>query len=149
MARQGATVERVARECLVTRVRLLDRVLCGVYDAALRPHGLRATQMSLLVALSVRGEGTATGLGGALCMDRSTLSRNLERLIGRGWVREREGVDGRSKLLSVTSAGRKRVERALPAWESAQRRARSMLGKEGVAALCGAASRVRRATETV
>ena len=48
-------VDRIAGECLLRRARLLDRVLMGIYDHELRPFGLKATQINLLVPVAKMG----------------------------------------------------------------------------------------------
>ena len=45
----------IADECLAVRIRLLNRVVSGVYDQALRPLGITAGQMNILVVVSGRG----------------------------------------------------------------------------------------------
>ena len=42
-------IETVARECIANKVRLLNRAVTAIYDETLRPHGLKISQMSVLV----------------------------------------------------------------------------------------------------
>jgi DNA-binding MarR family transcriptional regulator len=72
-----------------------------------------------------------------MCLDGSTLSRDLERLLKRGWVRATPGA-GRAKLLEVTPAGRRLLQGALADWRKAQRKARELLSPAVADAVAGA-----------
>lgn len=109
------------------RLRMLNRVVTGLYDDALRPFNLRLTQMSILVAIAVRGPVLAVDLSRGMCIEKSTLSRDLERLLERDLVRERR-QDGRSKLLEITDKGRNLIRSAEAAWEEVQKQTREVLG---------------------
>ena len=78
--------EEIARDCVAVRLRLLNRVITNLYDDALRPLGLKVTQMNLLVVAARLGVAEPSQVCRILQMDLSTLSRNLERLRARGWI---------------------------------------------------------------
>jgi DNA-binding MarR family transcriptional regulator len=125
---------RLAAECLAGRIRLLNRVVTGLYDEALRPHGVRVSQMNILVMIAASGPTRATEVCRRLRLDKSTLSRDLARLVGRGWVRVTPD-SGRAQLLEATDAGRALIRAVVPAWEAAQKRVGELLGEafaEGV-----------------
>jgi DNA-binding MarR family transcriptional regulator len=77
-----------------------------MYDEALRPHGLRTTQF----------------------MDSTTLTRTLRLMRRSGWIAERRGEDRRERLLRIAAEGRRRFDRALPAWERTQTHLKQRLG---------------------
>ena len=79
-------------------------------------------------------------------MDRSTLSRNLAPLAAQGWVEVSVGADTRSRKVSVTAAGRRKLKAALPLWRKAQCEVEAVLGKSEVGALH---DRVERALVTL
>jgi len=109
----------ISDDCLARKLRSVSRVVSSLYDQALRPHGLRNTQLTLLVAIERwGGEATPTDLGRSLHLEKSTLSRNLSRLEERGWIARR--AIGRSVLLTLTDKGEAVVRRAFPAWQAAQ-----------------------------
>ena len=120
----------IAGECLAVRLRMLLRVVNGIYDDALRPLGLRVGQLNLLVALSKMGETTPTRLGRRLRIETSTLSRDLERMIAAGWLQTLPGDDGRSHRLQATEAGRRLLVDALPRWREAQKQAQRLLDRK-------------------
>lgn len=99
-----------------------------MYNRELRPSGLELSQYTLLMTLGVTGEITQKGLGKLLAMDSTTLTRTLVFLVEHGWVRADEGKDRREKHLSLTAAGRRKLEQARPHWERAQKRLQEALG---------------------
>ncbi|HTU25353.1 MAG TPA: MarR family winged helix-turn-helix transcriptional regulator [Pirellulales bacterium] len=113
-------IDTIASQCLGARIRLLNRLISGVYDRALRPHGLRISQLNVLVSTAARGPLRASELCRLLKLEKSTLSRDLERLIEQGWI-------SRSPQLEITAAGRRHIAQCLPAWRRAQREARRLL----------------------
>src|SRR5262249_12653321 len=76
-------------------------------------------------------------------LDISTLSRNVERMRARGWLEVVPGEDARTQPFRLTVQGRRLLERAVPAWQEAQRRATELLGEEGIALLDRAARKLR------
>ena len=119
---------RIAENCLGRRARVLDRCVSGIYNHALAPHGLKMTQMTLLVAIDLSSPVVAADLGRRLHIEKSTLSRNLRRIEEQGWVTQRGG-------LRLTAAGRKQIEAAGPDWAKAQAEAETMLGASGAQSL--------------
>ena len=58
-----------AQGCVCFNIRKSARAITQLYEDALRPTGLRATQFTLLVATRVMGTATINGLAKALVMD--------------------------------------------------------------------------------
>ena len=115
--------------CACSNLRRASRAVTQLYDQELRKAGLEPTQFTLLLALSRGGEMTQGGLGMRHAIDSTTLTRTLAPLRKRGWIEAKPGADRREKLLSLTSAGRRKLRRALPHWRRAQRRLRAALGE--------------------
>jgi DNA-binding MarR family transcriptional regulator len=133
---QGTSAaEVIARDCIAVRVRALSRAVTSLYDEALRPHGLRAGQLNLLVAIARLGTARPGDLCRFLRMDKSTLSRDVEVLRRNGWLEVDDSGGGRARPLRLTAAGRDLLGSALPAWRQAQEKARALLGDEGAVAL--------------
>lgn len=121
--------------CLAAKVRRVHRVITGDYDRALRGTDLTVAQLDLLVTLLQADGRRPIDLARDLQMDRSTLSRNLERLRSRSLVSITDGETRRESQVHITAVGRRTVEAAAEAWHEAQQATRSRLGDEGVAAL--------------
>jgi len=117
-----------ALPCMCASFRRASRALTQLYDGALHPLGLRATQFTILQALSLAGEASQGELAQILAIDSTTLTRTL-RIMGReGWIAERRGEDRRERLLRLAKAGRYQFNRALPSWEKAQAQLGRQLG---------------------
>jgi len=122
-------------DCLCLASRRAARALTRAFDRQLRPHGIRATQFSILTALLVRGSLPIGELAEFLGVERTTLTRNLALVEGEGWVAIRPGDDARSRMVAVTRKGRAVVTSALSAWRKAQQAASGTIGQSGVDAL--------------
>jgi DNA-binding MarR family transcriptional regulator len=111
----------MARDCLATRVRHLERTLTRIYDGALRGVGVTGSQLSMLAAIALMGDANAARLGAQLELEKSTVSRNLARLVAAGLVTDGDG-------LRLTAAGAETLRTGHAAWRKAQRAARAQLG---------------------
>jgi DNA-binding MarR family transcriptional regulator len=120
--------EVISRECLATRMRRLNRLVSGIYDRSFRTIRATASQMSILVVLARANGAKPAEVCSALQMDKSTLCRNVQRLLAQGWVETKAIDDARSHRLALTDAGRGLIEQALPLWRGAQAQAREALG---------------------
>ena len=110
-------------DCGCFNLRRATRRVTQLYDHALAPSGLKATQFALLAVLGGDnvGEGIAmTRLAEKLGMDRTTLTRNLGVVERDGLVAIRTGDDPRSRLVVLTKSGRDALELAAPLWAKAQ-----------------------------
>ena len=79
--------DEIASNCFAVRTRIASRDITP-YDDRLRPLGLRITQLSVLVAVMKMGDAMPSEIGDVLHLDRSTLSRTMQRLIDNGWIDE-------------------------------------------------------------
>jgi DNA-binding MarR family transcriptional regulator len=107
------------------------RALTSFYEEALRPTGLRATQLTILQALERTGEISQGRLGGILAMDSTSLTRTLAIMRKNGWIAERRGKDLRERLLRLSRGGAAKLKRVTPVWDGAQTRLSGKLGKSG------------------
>jgi DNA-binding MarR family transcriptional regulator len=114
--------------CMCGNFRRASRALTQLYDDALRPTGLRATQFTILQVLSRAGELSQGELGQILAMDSTTLTRTLRIMAREGWLAERRGDDRRERWLRLAKTGRDQLKRALPRWERVQAQIERQLG---------------------
>ena len=116
--------------CMCGSFRRSSRALTQLYEEALRPLGLRATQLTILQVLSHAGEVSQGQLGNMLAMDSTTLTRTLAIMDRQGWITERRGKDRRERWLRLARGGEMQLTRALPVWEKVQSRLRRKLGEQ-------------------
>ncbi len=121
------------RGCHCLAARRHARAITRLFEAKLRPHGLRATQFSVLAALALKGPTPVKELAETLGLERTTLTRIGALLERNGWVSTAQSEDARERPFRLTGAGRRKLEGAFPAWEEAQdlvdRRLKGPLGK--------------------
>jgi DNA-binding MarR family transcriptional regulator len=142
-ARLDSSIDAIARSCIAVRLRLLNRVVTNLYDEALRPLGLKVSQLNILVVTARLGLARPAEVCQVLQLDASTLSRNVERMRSRGWLEAVAGEDARTQPFRLTARGRRLLERAFPAWEAAQRKAGELLGEDGLTLLGGLTRKLR------
>ncbi len=91
-----------------------------LYEEKLRPHGLRATQFSILAALALKGPTPTGELADLLGLERTTLTRAAKLLARNGWIAAASSKDARAHPLKLTPAGRCKLKSAFPAWKEVQ-----------------------------
>ena len=140
-----SSIDTISRTCIAVRLRLLNRVVTNLYDDALRPLGLKVSQLNILVIAAKLGLARPTQVCDILQLDASTLSRNIKPLQTHGWLEVVPDDDARAQPFRLTPRGKRLIEKAVPAWEDAQRQASDLLGDEGIALLDKAATKLRQA----
>ena len=123
------------RGCTNLKLRQLSRRVTRHYDAIVSATGLRNTQYSLLSHVVVLGPIQLSALAAEMQLDPSTLTRNLQPLIARGWLALEAGDDARSRRVVATPDGRALRTEAQRAWKRAQLALNERLGDDRVARL--------------
>lgn len=121
--------------CNCLSLRQATRRVTQLYDRALAPLDLRATQFALLREAERLGPVALNPLAEAMVMDRATLGHNVRPLEARGLIRLAVGKDRRSREVSITRAGRDLMKRAWKLWHEAQRAFEDEIGAAESAAL--------------
>lgn len=127
-ASMGTIAEATSDTCLATRVRQLSRIITRVYDDALRPLGITASQYTLLAQLASRDGITAVEIGHDLDIEKSTLSRNLKRLLALGHIVMDPPAGRRGRGLHLTPKGQAVLKDAYPIWQDAQKKTVGVMG---------------------
>jgi DNA-binding MarR family transcriptional regulator len=122
--------EQTNGACLATRVRQLSRVVTRVYDDAMRPLGITASQYTLLTQLGQQDGITAVEIGYSLDIEKSTLSRNLKRLLALGLIDMDPPAGRRGRGLHLTPKGQAVIKDGFPVWKEAQARAHALMGND-------------------
>jgi DNA-binding MarR family transcriptional regulator len=117
--------------CSNAALRRATRSVGQLYDEALAPCGLRATQFGLLA--TIRGLGTPTmgTLAEAMVMDLSGLAHTLKPLTRDGYVSVvPDPHDRRARRVALTEAGTAKLAEATPLWDEVQGRFDAAFGPE-------------------
>ena len=127
----------VEKSCLALNLRRVERIVCQIYDTALRPFGIKSTQFSLLVMVRAMQPAPLSRIADRIKVDRTTLTRNLSLLEASGLVETARGDDLRERMISMTEKGDAVLVAAFPIWTATQRRLTSKVGNQSVASLMG------------
>lgn len=125
----------VAGTCVAGNLRRVSRAVAKVYDAALKPSGLRGTQFNLMTAIIIMGPVAISKLAEVLVMDRTTLTRNLGPIQKQGLVDISPGDDQRTRIVEMTLEGKQIYQQALPLWDKAQNEMAGKLGNDRIKSL--------------
>lgn len=131
--------------CACFNIRKAARAVTQLYDDVLRPTGLRATQVTLLMLLRGHGSVSMGRLADAAGTDRTTLTRNLAVLEARSLVRVRLGDDARVRVVELTADGDAALDAAVPLWRKAQALIAGRMGRDGLTRLLTELSAATRA----
>ena len=112
--------QQMSQECVARRLRQVNRTITRLYDEALRPHGLTVNQLNILAVVISEKQIRPGQLGQTLGMEKSTVSRTVDRMVRKDWLKVSPGEDSRTQLLSVTSKGRKLLLLVTPIWDNLQ-----------------------------
>jgi DNA-binding MarR family transcriptional regulator len=126
-----STTLLVRDTCLCLHVQRAARTLARRFDEALRPAGLTNGQFSLLMSLNRPVPAGMGSVATLLGMDRTTLTAALKPLARRGLVAiGPDPADRRSRLLTLTEAGKAVLAGAVPIWEATHAAIESRLDLE-------------------
>src|SRR5579872_6775483 len=109
------SIDTIARTCIAVRLRLLNRVVTNLYDDALRPLGLKVSQLNILIVTAKLGLARPAQVCDILDLDASTLSRNVSRMMAKGkrWLEVVADEDARAQPFRLTAQGRQLIEKAV------------------------------------
>ena len=117
-------------QCVCGSVRKAARAVTKIYDDALRPAGIRITQLGILGVAVRIGPVTVTQLAEVTLTDRTTLTRNLKLLEKKGLVQIGPGSDQREREITITERGRDTLRVAYPLWQEVQAKVIEALGAD-------------------
>ena len=124
--------EEVLSQCVAGRTLQIARIVASRYEQSLADTGVTPQQLTLLSMICKMGAPSASAMLPFLQMDQSTLSRNLDRMIAKGWLNGApDEQDARVRCYSVTDTGSQALLDAHSAWKESQAWAQASLGTTG------------------
>ena len=129
--------DRAAAACVALRARRMSRIITRIYDDAMRPLGLTASQFTLLTAVAQQDSITAAEIGFDLDIEKSTLSRNLKRLVALKLINMDPPAGRRGRGLHLSEAGHTAIVSAFPVWRTTQAKVHDALGEGSTRTLDG------------
>ena len=115
-------------QCMISSSRMAARAITRRYDAYLRPHGLTATQFSLLASVGLSPDLTVSELAERRGYERTTQTRNLDKLVDMDLIAS--GRLGNGRISKLTPKGAALIEQLLPLWRQAQADLRAELSRD-------------------
>jgi len=131
--------------CAALNFRRAARAVTRLYDLALAPSGIRATQMAILTAIAKFQPVSMSGIGEILVLDQTTLTRSLRLLQKQGLLEVSRRSARRQRFVVLTDSGVKALALAVPLWRAVQAKFLSAMGKDNWSVLRNELERLARA----
>lgn len=118
------------RECISGKIMRINRITGTIFRKHLAPFNITDSQLTLLFILTKAGNLTQKQLSDFIYIEKSTLNRNLRRLLEKEFV-TRENFP----KIGMTYKGRVFVENIIPEWDKAMNEIRIIIGSDGETAV--------------
>ena len=106
--------------CKCIRLRKASNNLTKIYDSALIKVGLKITQFSTLKNIQKLDKTNIRVLSSELELDRTTVLRNIEKLIEMDLVSYKYENNDKNKIIQLTIIGIKKLREASIIWKETQ-----------------------------
>lgn len=120
-------------QCHCFAIRKASRQISRLYDAHLKPTGIRITQFLTLAALNELESAAVNTLAERLDIERTAMGKMVGFLESDGLVTIKPSPDdGRMRLIELTEEGKRLHDKAAPLWSAAQRQFEQLSGAENI-----------------
>ena len=116
--------------CKCIGLRKASNNLTKIYNSALIKVDLKITQFSTLKNIQKLGKTNIRDLSSELELDRTTVLRNIEKLIEMDLVSYKYENDDKNKIIQLTTVGKSKLREAIIIWEETQHKYIKALGKK-------------------
>jgi DNA-binding MarR family transcriptional regulator len=131
-------------QCNCFTLRKAARRVSRLYEDILQPTGLRITQFLILAVLAKVPGASVNELAERLDLERTAMGKTLGPLERDGLIRiEPSPVDGRSRVVKLTSKGNRIFQDAFPLWKQAQQQLAELNGARWTGALRSSLSEIK------
>ena len=117
-------------ECISGKMARCGRIVSSVFRKHLKPFGITNSQLSILFVITKAPLSTQKILSEKLYMDKSTVNRNLKRLLDGHLILKED-----KHIIRTSEKGMELMEQVIPHWEKAMAEIRNILGSDGEAAI--------------
>ena len=133
--------------CIITDIQHLDRVATRIVDQNLRAAGITSNQYILLREIGRSPGIAAVDLTKVLDIEKSTLSRNLQRLIGDGLIAVDAPVGREGRAINLTTEGERTLRQAHKRWLAGAAEVAELISATAAAAIANASQKIAGALE--
>jgi len=116
--------------CISGKIMKCNRKVASVFRKHLKPFNITNSQLSTLFIIGKAPNPSLKVLSSMMYMDKSTVNRNLKRLLDHKLIVKLNIHD-----LRITTKGKILLETVIPHWENAMKEIRELLEEEGESAL--------------
>ena len=114
--------------CKCIGLRKASNNLTKIYNSALIKVDLKITQFSTLKNIQKLGKTNIRDLSSELDLDRTTVLRNIKKLIKMDLVSYKYENDDKNKIIQLTTVGKSKLREAIIIWEETQHKYIKALG---------------------
>ena len=118
------------KECISGKMMRLNRMTANIFRKHLKPFGITDSQLTLLFVLTKRNNLNQKELSDIAVLEKSSLNRNLKRLIDSELVSKSS-----FPIIRITEKGKILVNTIIPEWEKAMTEIKELLESDGISAL--------------
>jgi len=113
-------------KCISGKIMRINRITGNIFRKYLAPFKITDSQLTLLFVLTKAGGLTQKQLSDFIFLEKSSLNRNLKRLIHKKYI-----TRDNFPIIEITYQGKVFVEQIIPEWEKAMAEIRAIIGDEG------------------
>ena len=114
------------RECISGKIMRINRITANIFRKHLSPFKVTDSQLTILFVLTKTGGLTQKQLSDFIFLEKSSLNRNLKRLLDKEYVTREK-----FPIIEITFQGKVFVEKIIPEWEKAMNEIRTIIGEDG------------------
>ncbi|MEC7753447.1 MAG: MarR family winged helix-turn-helix transcriptional regulator [Bacteroidota bacterium] len=131
--------------CLNSKVRRLHKLMDAIYQLELAQFGLKGSMLSILFVIGKKPGISQRQIADYLVLDQSTISRDIKKLLGNGWISlQKSEDDPRASELSISESGLTLLEKIAPVWSKVHEKMAAHLGNYQIQALDGIIESVKK-----
>ena len=119
--------------CPLGAIAILSRKLSKIFRNHFSKIEVTNSQASIFLLLSSKEELPQKSIGETLELEKSTVSRDLVRLVNRGYLYKTK--DAKSPNVGLTKKGQEFVKKITCEWEKGYEDAKEYLGEKGMKAI--------------
>ncbi len=127
------------KDCISRKMMKCHRITAGIFRKHLLPFNITNSQLSILFVTSKHQRLTQSILSEKLSLEKSSMSRNIRRLIESRFLAK----DGQK--IYLTQKGKVLLKKVIPHWQNAMQEIRAILEEDGEVALNSILSKLSRA----
>ena len=118
--------------CIARKTMMCNRLIAKIFRKHIGKHNLTTSQLSILFITLKKQVVLQSFLAEMLILEKSTISRNMRRLLEKGYIQRSQEV---KKAIQLTEEGKAFLNTVIPDWENAMQEVKEILGENGQAAL--------------